>query len=326
MNILVLGGTQFVGRHFAESAFARGHEVTLFHRGTKGTGLIAGAQEILGDRTGSLEAISSHQWDAVVDCCGYLPGIVRASAKALRDCCEQYVFVSTISIYDSSKASRLDEMSATVAIGDPNTAEVTGETYGYLKVLCEQAVMETFGDRAFIVRPGLVAGPYDHTFRFPYWVERFGRGGKVLVPDGAERPIQQIDARDLGEFMTLGIESKLSGAYNAAGPTMSFLDMIAECQKLNSSSQSVFVSEEQLARLEVNLWSDLPLAATSVSSSLMQTSSAKATAKGLSYRSFEETTMDTWKWIVSDSDSITRRPGLTWERESQVLALLASEG
>src|SRR5437899_723015 len=109
MDILVIGGTVFLGRHFAEAAIARGHRVTLFHRGSKGPGIIPGAEEIFGDRDGGLASLLDRKWDAVVDTCGYVPRIVRQSAEHLAFRVGRYLFVSTISVYKLEGQETLDE-------------------------------------------------------------------------------------------------------------------------------------------------------------------------------------------------------------------------
>jgi nucleoside-diphosphate-sugar epimerase len=218
VKILFLGGTQFVGRHMAAHAVERGHEVTLFTRGKTNPGVIAGAEEIHGDRDGGLDGLAGLGFDRVVDVSGYVPRVVRQSAELLVGATDHYTFVSTVSVYGDLSSPGINEDAPLGTLPDETIEDITGETYGPLKVLCENAVHETYGDRCTIVRPGFVVGPLDYTDRFSYWCTRASRGGDMLAPDDPHRPIQFVDARDLASF-TVGLtERPTHGYFNATGP------------------------------------------------------------------------------------------------------------
>ena len=314
MDLLILGGTVFVGRGVAEAALARGHRVTLFHRGTKGVGIVPGADEILGDRDGGLAALEGRTWDAVVDACGYVPRVVGDSVRALAGV-GRYLFVSTISVYEDDPAGGQRVMAVEKPVG---TEEVGGETYGPLKVECEREVRGVFGDRATIVRPGLVYGPHDPTNRFAYWVARFLEGGEVLVPNVADAPLQQIDARDLGLFMVLLLEKGLSGDFDAAGEDSTFGETIAACHELNLGAQPVYASAEALTEAGVRLGWELPLAYPDARIR-MRVAPAAALAARLERRSLRETTEDTAAWVREGAPDARPGFGMTREREREIL-------
>jgi 2'-hydroxyisoflavone reductase len=318
MNILILGGTVFVGRGVAEAALAQGHKVTLFHRGSKGTGLIPDAGEILGDRDGGLDSLSGRRWDAVVDACGYVPRIVGDSARALRGAADRYLFVSTISVYEDDGSGGLRVSAVETPVG---TEEITGETYGPLKVECERAVLSEWGEKATFVRPGLVYGPYDPTNRFPYWVNRFIEGGEVLVPDLLDAPLQQIDARDLGNLIVLLLEKDREGVFDAVGEDSTFGEMIAACHALNLGAQPVYADPSALERLGVKLWQDLPLV-NAEAGALMRIEPREALAAGMERRSLHATTEDTATWLREVGPPENPRFGIARERE--VLAKLST--
>lgn len=317
MNILILGGTVFVGRGVAEAAMARGHQVTLFHRGSKGTGIVPGAEEVLGDRDGGLDALAGKQWDAVVDACGYVPRIVGDSSKALRDSVSRYLFVSTISVYEETEDGGLRELPVGTPVG---TEEITGETYGPLKVECERVVRADWGDRGTIVRPGLVYGPYDPTNRFPYWVGHFLEGGDILVPDAADYDLQQIDARDLGEFIVTLLENDRSGIYDAVGEDSTFGTMIAACQTLNPDARQVLVAPEKIEAFGIRLGWELPLAYGHKPT--MRVIPQAAVAAGLKRRPLAETLADTAAWVREVGLPQKYNFGLSREREAEALAAL----
>lgn len=319
MDLLIIGGTVFVGRAVAEATLARGHRVSLFHRGSKGTGQIPGAEEVLGDRDGGLEALAGKQFDAVIDTCGYVPRLVRDSAQALQSA-DRYLFVSTISVYEETEDG-LREYPVEEPVG---TEEVTNESYGPLKVECEREVRAAFGDRATIVRPGLIYGPYDPTNRFPHWVRRFLNGGEVLVPDVPDAALQQVDARDLGNFMLDLIERGVGGTFDVVGERSTFGAMIDACQTLNPEAKPVLASEEALEKAGLRLGWDLPLAYPGRVET-MRIEPTAALAEGLRRRPLAETLNDTAAWIRATGPDEKPRFGLSPEREQEAIIALKEE-
>jgi 2'-hydroxyisoflavone reductase len=168
MRVLILGGTVFLGHALVEAALARGHTVTLFNRGRKNPDLFAEVEQLHGDRSAGLEPLRGRRWDAVVDTSGYVPRVVSASARLLADAVERYAFVSTISVYADVSRPGTDARAPVGTLADATTEEVTGESYGPLKALCEQAVEQALPGRALVVRPGLIVGPHDPTDRITY--------------------------------------------------------------------------------------------------------------------------------------------------------------
>src|SRR5689334_6482369 len=198
MKLLILGGTQFLGRHLIESAIARGHTVTLFNRGQTQPDLFPDIEKLRGDRGGDLASLRNRRWDAVVDTCGYVSHNVGASAELLADAVGLYVFISSISVYSDFSRPGLDESALLSKLGAGATEnDGDSKTYGARKALCEEAVERYLPDRALIIRPGIIVGPHDPLDRFTYWVRRIAKGGEVLAPAPTSAPVQLIDARDL---------------------------------------------------------------------------------------------------------------------------------
>ena len=229
MRILLLGGTVFLGPALVDAATARGHSVTLFHRGKHAVpaahaaaAAAAGVEVLTGDRNvaADLAALAEGRaWDAVIDTCGYFPRQVRASAAALRAHAASYVFISSISVY-ADRWTAADE-DAPVAVHVPpladDVATITGENYGPLKAACEDAARAAFGDGAILVRPGLIVGPLDPSDRYTYWVRRLARGGDVVAPGDGSRRVQIVDVRDLAEFVVGCLERRGDGGAAGAG-------------------------------------------------------------------------------------------------------------
>jgi uncharacterized protein YbjT (DUF2867 family) len=210
MRILVLGGTQFLGRHVVEHALGDGHDVTLFNRGQTRPELFPEVERLRGDRDGALDELRGRDFDAVVDTSCYVPRIVRETIEALGDV-GHYTFVSSISVY-ADVSTPPDESSPVKALNEPT--EEWREAYGELKAQCEDVVRERYPD-AFVVRPGLIVGPWDPTGRFTYWPERLAEGGRVLAAAPVDADAQVIDVRDLASWIVRAAEDRLAGTINA---------------------------------------------------------------------------------------------------------------
>ena len=331
MKILIIGGTRFLGRHLVQSARARGHEVMLFNRGLTNPDLFPDVETILGDREKDFSEFLCHEWDAVIDTCGYVPRVVRLSASALEGCVDRYVFISSISVYPGFSKVGIDESDPVAKMEDETVEEITGETYGPLKALCEQTVQEVFGDdRSLIIRPGLIVGPYDPTDRFTYWPVRVARGGDVLAPESPEAPVQIIDVRDLSDFIIKLIEENASGTFNVTGPDYALtIGEMLETSKRVSDSDAKFhwASAEFLSRHEVAPWSDMPvwIPNTEEDAGFSRVDVSKAIRAGLTFRPLEDTVRDTLEWAQTRRSDRGWSAGMSAEREAQVLAALKEE-
>ena len=334
MKLLILGGTQFVGRHIAEIALARGHKITLLTRGHTNPDLFAGSpvvEKLIGDRatTEGLSVLSApgQQWDAVIDTSGYFPRDVRASATLLADKAQRYLFISSISVYKDFSRKYLAEDYPVATMDNPEDANsISGGNYGPLKALCEHAAAEAFGsERTAIVRPGLVVGPYDPTNRFAYWPMRVERGNEVLAPGAPDRPVQFIDARDLADFTLTLLEQDASGVYNATGPMRRPLGMreFLETSRATLGGEATFtwVSDWLLQQYEVTPYTELPLWVPEEVESLGLgfINCRRALAAGLAYRPLPQTITDTFHWIQGIDQSFPPGPTLTPEKERRLL-------
>ncbi|GLZ78834.1 hypothetical protein Afil01_36410 [Actinorhabdospora filicis] len=220
MRILLIGGTRFVGRHLTEALIAAGHEVTLVHRGRTGTELFDGrAKHVLADRddTAALTAaLAEGEWDATIDVCAYFPRHVTTLAAALGGRGGRYVLVSTLSVYTLDEPG-FGEDASLIEIDGPVPETITEETYGALKVLCERAAGELFGEGTLILRPTYIVGPWDPYRRLDYWTHRVARGGEILAPGGPDTPVQVVDARDIADFTVACLDEGRAGVFHLVG-------------------------------------------------------------------------------------------------------------
>jgi 2'-hydroxyisoflavone reductase len=327
MNMLIIGGTRFLGRHLVDAAVARGHRVTLFNRGKSNPDLFPELETIQGDREHDIAKLAGREWDAVIDTCGYVPRIVRLSASGLVRGVGRYVFISSLSVYSDLRKIGIDESDPVGKLEDETVEEITGETYGPLKALCEKTVQELYRDRALIIRPGLIVGPNDPTDRFTYWPVRVARGGDLLAPEKPEVPVQIIDGRDLSEFTIRLIEENASGIYNATGPDyeLTFGRMLETCKQVSGSDANIhWASVDFLNQNNVAPWSDMPVWVpdTAEDAGFSRFDLSKAIQAGLKFRALQDTVHDTIEWTKTRPAEYEWRAGLKPEREQELLKLL----
>jgi 2'-hydroxyisoflavone reductase len=325
MNLLLIGGTQFLGRHVVADALARGHVLTLLTRGKTNPELFPQTERLIADRRASLAVLQGRQWDAVIDLCGYLPREVAASAAALQGQVQQYVFISSVSVYASMDTAR-DEESTLGEIEDADTEVIDGRTYGPLKALCERAVADAFGKAALIVRPGLIVGPHDHTQRFTWWPARVSQGGPVLAPGRPADPVQFIDARDLAAWIVTCVEAGINGVYNAISPPGHFsiggvLDVCAEVAGVPPNF--IWLDEAVMQAHELAAWSHMPIwvPPSGETAGFGLTRVDRALKAGLSIRPLKETVRDTlawWRSLPAEQQAFTKA-GLGKDIELRVL-------
>lgn len=322
MNILILGGTIFLGRHLVEAALARNHTVTLFNRGQHNPDLFPHVERLYGDRNGNLEALAGRRWDAVIDTSGYVPRLVTDTARLLSESVDLYIFISSISVYKSFSIPEQDETAPVSTLDDETVETISGETYGALKALCEQAAERAMPYRVLNIRPGLIVGPNDPTDRFTYWTYRIAQGGEVLLPDRPDLPVQFIDVRDLADWTILMVENRATGTFNATGPDYSLtIDRLFHtCKQVSSSDATgTYVAPGFLLDHQVQPWIELPLWVPG-EDALSQISIQKARSAGLQFRPLEETVAATLEWLITRPADYSWRAGLTPDKEQAVLS------
>ncbi len=303
LDILVLGGTGFLGPHEIHYAIARGHRVTMFNRGSKAGYFGSRVEELQGNRDGKIDAGLSvlegrRTWDVVIDNSGYVPRHVRDSAKLLKGRCRRYIYVSTVSVYDFVNAKVFPESAKLAELHDPSIEKVTGATYGPLKAECDRIVRDILGSAATVVRPTYVVGPGDHTDRFTYWVERVYRGGHVLAPSEPDVVAQWVDARDLCPWIVSLGENHTPGIYNAAGPasTVTRSGLMWGLRAMTENPvQFHWPSGKLLSELNI----DLPMMSTGGGS--LRFGNEASMKAGINYRSLADTARDTHTWWQKQS-------------------------
>ncbi|MFK7958853.1 MAG: NAD-dependent epimerase/dehydratase family protein [Lysobacterales bacterium] len=325
LDVLVLGGTGFIGPHQVEALLARGHKVTLFNRGRKADLFAGRAETLVGNRDDKVDdglgvLKSRRRWDVVLDNSGYVPRHVKDSVELLGNRCDRYLYISTTAVYDYGvgDGDRNLHRDSPLWSDIPDTEEVTGDSYGPLKAACDTLVTDTLGKKATVVRPTYIVGPGDHTDRFTYWVDRIRRGGDVLAPAGSDLEAQWIDVRDLTAFVVRLIEHGTPGSFNGAGPSTRFTNESLMWSLAAMTSEPVqfhWPSAELLK--EMALW--LPMMAGRQWSRHID--STPAQAAGLELRSLADTVRDLQSWWLAQPEErrATPRGWPTLEQEAEAI-------
>jgi len=324
VNVLVLGGTVFFGRHLVRALVARGHAVTTFNRGNHDVDGELPVTRLRGDRTDAIDLahIPTSGWDAVVDPSSDIPDVVEASARHLR-AAGRYVYISSISVYHLNRPA-IDEESPLFETVEGDPLAMTPEAYGWRKATSERRVSALFGDsRVTLVRPGLLAGPYDPTDRFTYWPVRFARGGNIIVPGPQERGVQFVDARDVADFTVHAIEEGTSGAYNVTSPrgAITMRDIVDACRDgIDVLPAATWIDGDFLAEHGCEGWGDVPLwiPPDSPYPGILNADVSRALTAGLKYRPLRETVRDIRDWYAA-TGRIELKAGLTPQKESELL-------
>ena len=333
MNVLIVGGTLFLGRAVAEKALTDGHTVALFNRGKTNPDLFPEVEHLLGDRDNDLAAIEGRNFDAVIDTCAYFPRQVDSLVDALGDI-GHYTMVSSISVYADTATPGIDETAELAELTD-DAIEGDGAYYGAYKAACERIAESRLPGRVHNVRAGLIVGPHDNTGRFSYWVERIALGGEVLAPEPREQPVQFIDVRDVAEWILVAATTGVTGAINATSALGSAtLETTLHGIRLATGADADFtwVDDGFLVDHGVEPWSDLPLWLPMPShAGFLAHDTSLGFRLGLTLRPLEATVQATIDWLASGATAVvdkdfgmTMSAGISAQREAELLAAYKS--
>ena len=336
LRILILGGTGFTGPFQVRYALSRGHKVTVFNRGRTHPGELPNeAEQLIGDRSGQLDALKGRKWDVVIDNPTALPVWVRDAAQILKGNVDRYVFISTTSVYSDNSIRGMDENGPLGVYQGPDPLKETidtlhanmGRLYAPLKVVSEKETQKWFPKKFLISRPGLIVGPGDESDRFTYWAARVARGGEVLAPGEPEKDtVQFIDARDLAEWTIRMCEQGTTGIFNATGPNyvLTMGKMLDDMRTATKSDALItWMDVEFLLAQGIHPWYDMPVwsAPRGPEMGYTQLSNKRAVREGLTFRSVGDTALATLEWFRTQpaERQAQLRAGISADREAAIL-------
>ncbi|MED3550984.1 SDR family oxidoreductase [Cytobacillus praedii] len=342
MKVLILGGTRFLGRALVEEALARGHEVTLFNRGTNKE-IFPEAEQLIGDRNIDIALLENRKWDVLIDTCGFAPHQIKKVADVLGDNIEHYTFISSISVYkDWIPHNIAEDYPLLSMLPDDKLADVEAGTlspyeyYGELKALCEAEAEKHWPDSVLHVRAGLLVGSFDYSDRLPYWVQRVAKGGNILVPGLSSRPVQLIDIKDIASWVLTMAEKRKAGTFNVTGPKniLTIEELLNTCKAVtNSNAKFVWAEEAFLLKHKVQPWTEMPLWIPECSplegqakpwKGTFSINIDKAVHAGLAFRPLVDTIYDIYQW-EKVRDSSERKAGISLTKEKELLELYLQE-
>jgi 2'-hydroxyisoflavone reductase len=337
LNILILGGTGFTGPEQVEYAIKRGHSVTLLNRNRRRPDFFKGrVEQLIGDLNTDVSALKGKKFDVVIDNPTTAPAWVRNVAQYMKGNTNHYIFISTVSVYQTDKTAWADESDPTTPMPDgldPYTTDpqLFGKNYAALKSFSEKEVEKHYPGMNTIIRPGLIVGPLDVSDRFTYWPYRIDKGGEVLAPGDGKDPAQIIDARDLAEWTIRMAENRTLGTFNGTGPIkpLTMAEMLYGIKAVTTSdAQFTWVPADFLTEQKIRAWSNMPVWVPDGpdNAAFSRRSIAKALAAGLMFRPLAVTAKDTLDWNktrpAAELQGLAegRRAGISAQREADVLA------
>ncbi|MEV6267489.1 NAD-dependent epimerase/dehydratase family protein [Kribbella sp. NPDC051936] len=327
MEILILGGTAWLGREIATQAIARGHAVTCVARGESGA-VADGATLVAADRSrpDAYDGVPVRDWDAVFEV-SWEPGFVKGALAAFGARAKHWTYVSSVNAYEKYDTPGADE---TAVLREPAAADtVDRELYGEAKVACELASREVVGDRLVIARAGLIGGPGDRSDRAGAWVARAARAPEepLLVPDTPELATSVIDVRDLAGWLLDNATEARTGTFDVRGPLVPFGEWIELTREVGGHTGPVVrAPREWLVEQKVDQY----MGPDSLAMWLVEPgyegwssrSGAAAAAAGLTHRSRREFLADTLAWERELGLDRERKAGLSPAREQELIEAL----
>jgi 2'-hydroxyisoflavone reductase len=336
MKVLILGGTRFLGKALVEEALKRGHEITLFNRGTNKE-TFPEVEQLIGNRDNDVTQLENRKWDVVMDTCGFAPHQIKKIAAVLGDNIEHYTYISSISVYKDwiplniAEDYHLQSIPPENILKDVEEGKISPyEFYGALKKLCEAEAEKHWPGRVLQIRAGVLVGPFDYSDRLSYWLQRVIQGGKILVPGRSDRPVQLIDVKDIATWAFDMAETRKAGTFNVTGPDyeLTIEELLNTCKAVtNGNAEFVWADEQFVLNHKIQPWTEMPFwipehFPLEGESEPWKGASffcvEKAVNVGLSFRPLEETINDVYQWEKTRQDS-ERTKGISREREQELL-------
>jgi 2'-hydroxyisoflavone reductase len=266
MKILVLGGTNFIGRLFIERIRDNAnYDITLCNRGKTNAGLFDGLKHISLERNeGDLSVITNTVWDRVVDFSGYYPVPFEKLIDAISKNVHRYIFISTVSVYDLDKYANLTvtEKFETLACSPEQKVSKLPDAYGEKKAEMERYLLANEDMDTMVLRPSLIYGQYDPTDRLYYWLNRVNNDDDIILPGGGEKLTSLTYGPDLAAIVEEALHiNDHNSIYNlVTHPPVQLKEIPAKAAEvLGKSPNYAAVPSEKLIEKGLNHWTDLPL-------------------------------------------------------------------
>jgi len=265
-QLLVIGGTKFIGRNLVDELLKRAQfEITLFNRGQTNSHLFPNVNKIKGDRgTSDIKQLGNQQWDYVIDLSSYYPNNLEATLEVLNtNQIKRYVYISTVSVYDiQSKLETLhDETKAIKACSPDQEVDPSWGSYGERKAECERILQKSDLDY-LILRPSITYGPHDHTDRFYYWLYQVGKGKPIMRPQNHHTLGSYTYVKDLVNIIVYALMiQEHSNIYNIVSHSEISIGQIIDyaSEILQIRPRIIDAPSEFITKNNIKAYSDIPL-------------------------------------------------------------------
>ncbi len=226
MQVLVIGGTRFIGRAIVERLLREGHRVTLLNRGVAPDPFGTRVRRVVGDRrdpTTLERAFAKGDYDAVVDVIAYHESDTEALLAVARGRVGHLIHLSTASVYlirdGVYPPFREGDFAGRLVPRAPGRESAW--LYAYHKRRCEEALQRAWHEDRFpatSLRLPMVVGPHDYTRRAAAYLERLASRGPLLLPDGGLNSWGFLWVEDVAEVVAgnLANAAAYGRAYNLA--------------------------------------------------------------------------------------------------------------
>ncbi len=245
MDVLLAGGTGFIGRNLCSELTDRGHNVTALARDPDPKELPDGVETVMGDVTAydSIEPAFSEQ-DVVVNLVALSPLFRPSGGDEMHDRIHRGGTENCLRAAKNNDVDRFVQMSALGADPDGSTHYIRA------KGRAEQLVRESDLEWA-VLRPSVVFGDGGEFISF---TRKLTPPVVAPLPGGGKTKFQPIYVGDLVEIVVATIEDEThtGRTYDIGGPQVLRLADIAKLTR-NASGGSVSVLPVPMAAAEVGL-------------------------------------------------------------------------
>lgn len=262
-RILILGGTNFIGRHLIEKlSVNKKYDLTIFNRGITNPGLFPDIKKIIGDRNSDdIKLINQVDWDYIIDLSCYFPQSLINILSGLTLNLKKYILISTCSVYQDDKVILSNENALIKECNQDQFYDQSTSSYGNRKAECER-ILQSSKFNFTVLRPDLVYGKYDTTDRFYYWLHQAKKYNKILVPNNGRSLFSLTYVNDLVNTIEKTMIEKLDrDIYNITTITETSIRQIldATLEIIANKPQFINASSRYLKSSKINEWTDMPL-------------------------------------------------------------------
>jgi len=260
-NVLIIGGSRFLGKHIAEAFLAQGGNlVCTMNRGNRDTmpGIEKAFQCDKNDRENFRKVLLDRPWDVVVDTILSAEDI-EFVVETLGSSIGHFIHTGSFGVYGDARRIPAPEWLPVSIIPDADQNDVEERVFNY-KILQDQALVRAYSEKRFpmsILRMSNIYGRGDIPLdgiggRSIEYFQRLQCGETVEVPENGRALLQPGHVRDLGRAFALCAQrpETIGQIYNIGGDwSLMLKDYIRLISRILGVPPRIeFVSREELKK------------------------------------------------------------------------------